>query len=212
VVDRFLDEHPKTLKGLNTTILITIEPDLKQYLSERWNDNHPNLKLLIENNYISSDRKITEKSFALLDEAMEASVFISYKRSESSAFALLVNNTLKQYDIEPFIDMQLQAGDDWHAELEQNIKNSDYFIVLLSNKTLHSKVTVKEIQWAIEGDVTIIPMWHNDFEFNAQDWTNLTVSVSQALASTHTIRVLEENPLTYDTALRELLNRFGIST
>lgn len=123
-----------------------------------------------------------------------------------------MNNTLKQHGIEPFVDMQLQAGDDWHAELEQNIKTSDYFIVLLGNETLNSEVTIKEIQWAIEGNATLIPIWHNGFKFDAKDWSKLPDEISQALSSTHTIRVLEENPLTYDTALRELLNRFGIST
>ena len=40
----------------------------------------------------------------------------------------------------------------------------------------------------------------------------IPLEVDNALRNTHTIRVIEENPLTYDTALRELLNRFGISS
>lgn len=185
------------------------------YLEERWENHCPHFSLLLNNSYIELPQrflKITDKSFNLLNEVEEATVFISYKRSESSAFALLANNTLKQHGIEPFIDMQLEPGDDWHAELEEHIKNSDYFIILLGNETLNSEVTVKEIQWAIEGNVTLIPIWHNGFEFDTEKWEDLPDEVSQALSSTHTIRVLEENPLTYDTALRELLNRFGIST
>ena len=35
--------------------------------------------------------------------------------------------------------------------------------------------------------------------------------IDEALHENHTIRVIEENPLMYDMAIRELLNRFGIS-
>jgi len=89
-----------------------------------------------------------------------------------------------------------------------------YFIILdknISDSSEQQVHTVKEIQWAIEEKVPIISIW-NGFVFDADDCSDLPDKVSQALSSTHTIRVLEENPLTFDTALRELLNRFGIST
>jgi hypothetical protein len=107
--------------------------------------------------------------------------------------------------------MQLQPGQQWNAELEKNIKNSDYFIILLGNKTLESSVTIQEIQWALDAKIAIIPVWHNGFAYRSTDWPKLSLQVDDALRNTHTIRVIEENPLTYDTALRELLNRFGIS-
>lgn len=188
-----------------------------KYILERWDNDYPNLQLLLAFEYIKYDsyqqRHLLDKAaFELLSEAIYSSVFISYKRIESSAFALLINLTLKQHGIQPFVDMQLQVGDDWQLELEENIKSSDYFVILLSNKTLDSEVAIREIQWAIESNIKLIPIWHNGFAFEADDWLDLPVKVSQALSSTHTIRVLEENPLTYDTALRELLNRFGISS
>lgn len=200
----------------NTMLLHPNNKNVVMYLEQRWSNDYPSFKSLVAQGYLYQNEKyqfyIQPSTGDLFDEVEDATVFISYKRSESSAFALLVNNTLKQSGIEPFIDMQLEPGDDWHAELEVNIKNSDYFIILLGNKTLNSEVTVKEIRWAIEGNVTLIPIWHNGFEFDTEKWEDLPDEVSQVLSSTHTIRVLEENPLTYDTALRELLNRFGIST
>lgn len=185
------------------------------YFCTRWWSDLPNLNLLFTTEFARQTESnyfvLLKSAFDLLAEVEEATVFISYKRSESSAFALLVNNTLKQHGIEPFVDMQLQAGDDWHAELENNIKSSDYFIILLGQETLTSEVTIQEIQWAIEGNVTLIPIWHNNFEYKSGEWHTIPVGVDYVLSGTHTIRVLEENPLTYDTALRELLNRFGIS-
>jgi hypothetical protein len=105
----------------------------------------------------------------------------------------------------------LQAGDDWHAQLEDRIKNSDYFLLILGRETLKSEVTLREITWALKYKLTLIPIWHHEFAFSAKDWPNLLAEIAEALANTHTIRVIEENPLTYDTALHELLNRFGIS-
>jgi hypothetical protein len=161
-----------------------------------------------ENNWIYT---ITKNSFDLIEEADPATIFISYKRKESSEFALLIEDRLKAASLSPFLDKQLQAGDDWHAQLEERIKNSDYFLLVLGKETLKSEVTVREIGWALKHKVTLIPIWHHEFQFVAAAWPELPSEVSQALANTHTIRVIEENPLTYDTALRELLNRFGVS-
>jgi hypothetical protein len=162
-------------------------------------------------NYVNEKWMLTEKAVNLLEEAELGVSFISYKRSESSAFALLLEDRLTQANLSPFLDKQLQAGDDWHASLEEKIANSDYFLLILGKETLKSPITIKEISWALEYKKTIIPIWHNGFLFKAEDWPDLPVEISQALTNTHTIRVIEENPLTYDTALRELLNRFGIS-
>lgn len=160
-----------------------------------------------ENNWVYT---LTKNAFDLIDEADPASIFISYKRKESSEFALLIEDRLKAANLSPFLDKQLQAGDDWHAELEERIKNSDYFLLILGRETLQSEVTVREIGWALQYKVRLIPIWHHGFGFAAREWPDLPAAVSQALANTHTIRVIEENPLTYDTALRELLNRFGV--
>jgi len=147
----------------------------------------------------------------LLTQADFANVFISYKRSESSAFALLLRDRLKAAGLEPFVDMQLRPGSDWQQELKATVEKTDYFIVLIGKNTLDSQVTIQEIQWAIACNVTIIPIWHNGFHYVSEQYSHIPEQVDQVLAHTHTIRVIEENPLIYDTALRELLNRFGIS-
>jgi len=192
---------------------------IKPFLESRYSnfDYNNDFPLLIAYQYLERNDKqrnyiITKEAFDLLAEAGAYSIFISYKRSESSAFALLVRNELKAAGLSPFVDMQLQPGQHWHAELEKNIKSSDYFIILLGNKTLESTITIQQIQWALDAKIAIIPIWHNGFAYKSGDWSKIPLEVDTALRDTHTIRVIEENPLTYDTALRELLNRFGISS
>ncbi len=46
----------------------------------------------------------------------------------------------------------------------------------------------------------------------SDDWRNIvTPEIDAALNNTHTIRVLEESASAYNTAIVELLNRFGIT-
>jgi hypothetical protein len=138
-------------------------------------------------------------------------LFISYKRKESSAFALLLLNLLKQSGFNPFLDLAIKPGDNWHSSLEDDIQNRDYFIALIGPTTLESPITIKEIEWAIEYGRKIIPIWHNGFEFKPDDWKSLPDGVSKVLGMTHTIRVTEESALAYHSAILELLNHFGIT-
>jgi hypothetical protein len=194
--------------------------NLAAYFETRWNgiDNSPNLALLAKNGYLHDEEQgrfssifsITKAAFDLLSISEAASIFVSYKRSESSAFALLVSNVLRQAGLSPFVDMQLEAGGDWREQLKKTIEQSDYLILLLGQKTLDSEVTLQEISWAQAAKTTIIPIWHNEFEFDGKDWPLLDAGLKDLLANTHTIRVTEENPLAYNTAMTALLNRFGI--
>jgi hypothetical protein len=194
---------------------------LAQYLDTRWGgvDNAPHFSLLARNAYLDAEEQgrytsvyaITKTAFELLNISEAASIFVSYKRSESSAFALLVANILRQAGLSAFVDMQLEAGGDWREQLRKSIENSDYLILLLGKNTLDSEVTLQEIRWAQEAQTTIIPIWHNGFVFKGEDWLKLDSGLKDLLANTHTIRVTEENPLAYNTAMTELLNRFGMS-
>src|SRR5690348_14776458 len=63
---------------------------LIRYVGERWGNQYPNLSLLVTNGYLgvdNSDLVVAKPAFDLLEEIDPASIFISYKRSESSAFA-----------------------------------------------------------------------------------------------------------------------------
>ena len=80
---------------------------------------------------------------------------------------------LKEYGVAAFVDMALEAGGNWHADLEARIKENDYFIILLGQDTLSSPMTLKEIEWALKYDKTIIPIWHNKFTFKPDEWDDV---------------------------------------
>ena len=189
-----------------------IERELTDYLKKRWGDRHigHRLELLRGHGYIDH-YGLTSAAFDLIDEAEPYNVFISYKRSESSALALLVNTKLKEHSLVPFVDMALEAGGNWHADLEERIEKCDYFIILLGKETLASGMTVKEIAWAIKYRKTIIPVWHSGFDLDSEQWKDVDSKVKDAIQQTNAIRVLEESASDYNRAIVELLNRFGIT-
>jgi hypothetical protein len=138
------------------------------YLSQRWNDNFPDLALLVAKNYLdktdSSHFSITDLAFQLVQEAVTASVFISYSRRDSSALALLIRSRLREKGIsDAFIDMTIPAGADWEHRIRNEIKNSDSFILLLGKTSLLSVAVCKEILWASEYNRELIPIWHNKY-------------------------------------------------
>ncbi len=201
---------PADLNGFRGAIN---DEDVQQYFAQRWDGVSPHLGLLVMNDYLRWEGNttfITKAAFDLLEEAEPANIFISYKRSESSAFALLVLARLKMAGLEPFLDLALGPGEDWESGLRERIRKYDYLVAILGKDTLRSEVCGKEIQWALEANVKIIPVWHNGFVYNSADWT-LPLEVETALQKMHTIRVIEESALGYNNAIVELLNRFGLT-
>ena len=189
---------------------------LYRYFEERWKatDVRFYLELLQSHEYIVANAglyEITPAAFDLIDEAEPYNIFISYKHRESSAFALLVVARLKEHGLMPFCDMALEAGGNWHAELEGRIRDCDYFIVLLGKETLDSKPTVKEIAWAIKYRKTIIPVWHSGFALDSDKWNEVDSKVKDEIRDRQAIRVIEESASDYNRAIVELLNRFGIT-
>jgi len=122
-------------------------------------------------------------AFELLDETEPANVFISYKRSESSALALLVLARLKEIGLQPFVDMSIEPGSNWRDFLKERIDASDYVVVLIG---------------------------HNGFQYRTADW-QLLPDIDRLLSDTHTIIVQTESAGGYNAALTELANRFGFT-
>jgi len=155
--------------------------------------------------------KLTQEAFRLLQEAPPYNIFISYRRIDSSALALLVLARLKEHELVPFVDMALEVGGNWHADLKERIEASDYFIILLGKDTLSSPMTVKEIQWALQYERTIIPLWHSGFDLRDEKWAGIDHQVKDAIQQTNAIIVHNESASGYNTAIVELLNRFGVT-
>ena len=190
--------------------------NLETVFEKRWTDHDFGrlADLLIAHRYAESLENalsISSRAFDLLDETAPYDVFISYKRSESSAFALLVLARLNEHGLVPFVDMALEAGGKWHADLEERIRGCDYFIILLGKDTLSSPMTVKEIQWALQYERTIIPAWHSGFDLKDEKRSEIDETVKDAIQQTNAIRVHDESASGYNSAIVELLNRFGVT-
>jgi hypothetical protein len=189
--------------------------NMQEYLLVRWGSfrEYPSIVLLGQNGYVTIDRNyftLTKAAFDLIDVVEPATIFISYKRSESSALALLVLARLKQAGLNAFVDLSLVPGANWRTELKERIQKSDYLIALLGKETLKSDVVETEILWAMDAKTKIIPIWHGGFKASGE-MTETTGEIAKLLQETHTIRVLEESALGYNNAMVELLNMFGVT-
>ena len=71
-------------------------------------------------------------------------------------------------------------------------------------------MTVKEIQWALKYERTIIPIWHSGFDLSSDKWAEVDQAVRDAIQQTNAIRVTDESALGYNTAIVELLSRFNV--
>ncbi len=201
---------------------VPMEDDLREYMCQRWDDIHIGRKrhLLLGHGYLedfydvegSHSYRLSHSAFALLTEAPPYGVFISYTHKESSAFALLLVTKLKHHGIQPFCDMSLAPGEEWHPELEKQIKECEHFIVLIGKETRKSEATLKEVTWALKENKIIIPIWHNGFQFNTDEWEDIDCVVVSAIQRKHAVIVQKESAAGYNAAIVELLtNRFGIT-
>lgn len=185
-----------------------------EYLERRWGGENPGFPLLAVMKFLewngNNGYLITKASFDLMGEAPPADIFISYRRKESSAFALLVLARLKEAGLTPFLDMSLIPGEEWQHGLKRRIQSNDYVVALIGPDTLNSGEVAAELLWAVEAGVTIIPIWHGGFVFRLGAY-RLHPDVERVLQTTQTIRVLEESAVGYNNAIVELLNRFGMT-
>jgi hypothetical protein len=211
------------LGGQEKRFVMPRSETLAAYFSQRWNapvfGEFPEYSTLLSVGYLKTTfdtygrvngEELQASAFALLDETEPANVFISYKRSESSALALLVLARLKEIGLQPFVDMSIEPGSNWRDFLKERIDASDYVVVLIGQKTLESMVTQQEILWAAQGGKVIIPVWHNGFQYKSAEWKVLP-EIDRLLSDTHTIIVKEESAGGYNAALTELMNRFGFT-
>lgn len=192
-------------------------------LTRKWWGAMPRSSLLTAYGYLervetrevaSGDQRdtvvLTPKAFELLERAAPASVFISYRRRESSAFALLVLARMKAVGLSPFLDMQdLEPGDEWHARLKDEIEAREHCVVLVGPTTLESAHVRTEIVWALAAGKHLIPIWHNHLTQNViaraeEDHPELAPFLER-----QAIVVEPEAPSGYDNAVVQLLNRFG---
>ncbi len=117
---------------------------------------------------------------------------------------------MKEIGLAPFLDMQdLEPGEEWHARLQQEIAARDYCLALISCDTLKSEYVRREIQWALNAEKTLIPVWHGGMDGDVAQDMQVQYPELAAFFAKQAIIVEPETPAGYESAIVQLLNRFG---
>lgn len=179
----------------------------------KWGRLEPSIHMLTAFGYMTTHMEgshtaglLTREAFALLSKPVdELKVFISYRRQDSTAFALLVEARLRLAGNHAvFVDKLLEVGGEWRSELENRIRESKYFILLVGPTTFDSDWVRREIDIAAEAGCIIVPIWQADVLRDER--TPEVVNARQE------IRVERETAESYETAILKLLNRMGYAT
>lgn len=168
----------------------------------------PNVGFVSREDFIpeTTEYMLTSKAFRLLEKpASPPDIFISYRRSTSSALGLLIVARLQAKGIlNPFIDMNIDPGEQWHSLLEDTIKKSRYFISLIAPGSF-SEYVQKEIKWAMETPgCEVIPIWHNGYQ--GEDMPD---HLKHFLEAKNAIIIKDESADEYNNAIVKLLNKLG---
>jgi hypothetical protein len=155
---------------------------------------------------------LTRMAFDLLQKpAQSPSIFISYRRKESSTFALLVEARLRMAGADPkriFIDKTIPIGDEWESHLVERLTSCEVFICMVGKTAFEDGSWLQreiEILRSENPTAIILPILHN----------GVTMSdpiVERFFGSVQSATVKEESALEYENAINHILNRLGYET
>lgn len=155
---------------------------------------------------------LTRKAFDLLQKPAQApSIFVSYRRGESSAFALLVEARLRMAGADPdriFIDKNIPGGALWEQHIREKAAACDAFICLIGQTAFADGSWVaREIEMVKGGNpaALIIPVCHHEARMSDP-------AVSAALGAYNGTHIQEETALEYEKAVSFILNALGYKT
>lgn len=183
---------------------------LEAQFSAKWDNHSPSIFLLETLGYMKksgdSAYDVTEKAFALLEKpSSPPTVFISYKRGESSAFALLVEARLRLAgNPNPYLDKSLVVGEVWEKALEEHVRGAKYFILLVHPDAASSKYIKDEIRWAQESGCRILSIYYPG--------VNIETSGLEGLGQYQVINIKGNAASDYEDAVHKLLNALGYAT
>lgn len=217
-------EMPGRSRPLLSELPVSRRTFIEQYFIKRWRGNPPDFSLLQVSGYlVPSTREghfiVTPAALDLMERQLMSriKIFISYSRDDSSAFALLLYDRFKQLGVDVFLDViSLRGGVSWPDVLKQNIQQSQHFILLIGRSTLRSQHVWREIIWAYQYQLNIIPIWHNGYHYqpNTELEQRLPAALKQLLrvllADTHTLIVEKENPDLYDHTVQRIFRMLDI--
>lgn len=155
---------------------------------------------------------LTRKAFDLLQKPARApAIFISYRRGESSAFALLVEARLRIAGADPdriFIDKDIPGGALWEQHIGEQAAACDAFICLVGRTAFDDGSWVaREIELVKAGSPSarIVPVCHNGARMSDP-------AVGAALGAYNGTHIQEETALEYERAVSFILNALGYAT
>ena len=96
------------------------------------------------------------------------SVFISYRRRATWAVARTIHDHLTRMGAQVFIDVDDINEGRFEEIIKENIRQRDYFLLVLAPDTLESEWVVRETLYAIEHDKRMIPVLVNGFELTPE--------------------------------------------
>ena len=148
---------------------------------------------------------LSPKALKLLEKPdIQHKIFVSYKQSESSAFAMLVEARLKYFnpEIEIFMDKSIKGGERWPSRIQNAIEECDYFICIFGPQTPKSKGVRDELDLALKCNKQILLLTHRGYK-------ELPNGLSEIQRCAE---ILKENADGYETAILKLFSDLGYPT
>lgn len=157
---------------------------------------------------------ITRQAFELLKQPfLPSRVFISYRRRESSAFALLLEARLRLAGLDAagiFIDKDITLGELWEQRLQRELSQANYVVCLVGPTTFDvGSWVLREIETVrqLRPTTPIIPVCHNGARLSA---------LPALLATSNGYEIgkpsADETALDYEMAVNYVLNALGYRT
>lgn len=112
----------------------------------------------------SVDLRATYRGLVWETRCVKSRVFVSYRRTPSEAYALLIAEKLAPYGMNVFVDtLSVEGAEPFPERLELGIDESDVFVCLLAPTTLESDWVRREIERAESSGKPMIPVFQPDF-------------------------------------------------
>jgi HEAT repeat protein len=84
-------------------------------------------------------------------------IFISYQQADAD-FALALANTLRAAGFDPWLDLRLQDGEDWHTEIDQAIRSALCLVASMKSQAEASEDVTYQWAYAQSPGVKVIPV------------------------------------------------------
>ncbi|MCH8962326.1 MAG: AAA-like domain-containing protein, partial [Bacteroidetes bacterium] len=164
IIYQMLNVDPVPVTRLNSDLPSDVEPIVQRCLQKHKDDRYQTATVLladlfrirrqIQSGAAAAHRSeglaaVRESSPSGADHVEPARIFISYKRGAApdDQIAEAIYDALsRRHDV--FIDKLMPVGARWVEQIETELARSDFLIILLSARSIHSEMVLAEIEMA----------------------------------------------------------------